>query len=104
MVDILIPLKGRDFDVFWEGFRERGAPLRQRHGSKGVTALRSQDDPHAVVLHLKWDTRERFSEFLQDPEVQDSLIMGGVPGRPEGHYLDPAANLPSYGIWWRSAP
>ena len=95
MVDILIRLKVRDFDVFWEGFRERGAPLRQRHGSKGVTALRSQDDPHAVVLHLKWDTRERFSEFLQDPEVQDSMIKGGVIGRLEVEHLDPVGELPA---------
>ena len=95
MVDILIRLKVRDFDVFWEGFRERGAPLRQRHGSKGVTALRSQDDPHAVVLDLKWDTREGFSEFLQDPEVQDSMIKGGVIGRLEIEHLDRVGELPA---------
>jgi heme-degrading monooxygenase HmoA len=93
MVDILIRLKVRDFDVFWEGFQERGASLRQRHGSKGVTALRSQDDPHAVVLHFKWDTRDGFSEFMQDPEVQDSMIKGGVIGKLEVEHLDPVGEL-----------
>ena len=67
MVDILIRLKVRDFDVFWEGFQERGASLRQRHGSKGVTALRSQDDPHAVVLQFKWDTREGSPSSCRTP-------------------------------------
>ena len=95
MVDILMRLKVRDFDVFWDGFQQRGAPLREGHGSKGVTVLRSQDDPHAVVLHFKWDTRERFSEFLQDPVVQDSMIKGGVIGRPEIEHLDPVGELAS---------
>ena len=93
MVDILIRLKVRDFDVFWDGFQERGASLRGRHGSGGVTALRSQDDPHAVVLHFKWDSSKAFSEFLQDPEVQDSMIKGGVIGKLEVEHLDPVGEL-----------
>ena len=95
MVDILIRLKVRDFDVFWEGFQERGASLRQRHGSKGVTALRSQDDPHAVVLHFEWATRDGFSEFMQDPEVQDSMIKGGTIGKPEIEHLETVGTLPN---------
>ena len=93
MVDILIRLKVRDFDAFWQGFQERGAPLREGHGSKGVSVLRSQDDPHAVVLHCTWESRERFSEFLQDPAVQDAMIKGGVIGRLDIEHLDPVGEL-----------
>jgi heme-degrading monooxygenase HmoA len=95
MIDILIRLKVRDFDVFWQGFQERGAPLRAQHGSEGVTVLRSQDDPHAVVLMLKWESRERFSEFMQDPAVQDSMLKGGAIGTPEVEHLDRLGELPN---------
>jgi heme-degrading monooxygenase HmoA len=95
MLDILIRLKVRDFDAFWQGFQERGAPLRARHGSRGVTVLRSQDDPHAVALLCKWDSRQSFSEFLQDPEVQDSMVKGGIIGKLEIEHLDPVGELPS---------
>jgi heme-degrading monooxygenase HmoA len=95
MVDIHIRLKVRDFDVFWEGFQERGAPLRARHGSQGVRVLRSQDDPNAVHLLFRWESRQRFAEFLQDPEVQDSMIKGGTIGKPEIEHLDPIGELPN---------
>jgi heme-degrading monooxygenase HmoA len=95
MVDILIRLKVRDFDVFWQGFQERGAPLRAQHGSGGVTVLRSQDDPHALVLLFKWESRERFSEFMQDPVVQDSLLKSGLIGKLEIEHLDPIGELPN---------
>ena len=94
MVDINIRLKVRDFDVFWQGFQERGGPLRDRHGSQGVTVLRSQDDPHAVRLHFKWTSREAFLEFMQDPEVQDSMIKGGTIGKPEIEILETVGSLP----------
>jgi quinol monooxygenase YgiN len=95
MVDIHIRLKVRDFEVFWHGFQERGAPLRARHGSQGATVLRSQDDPHAVHLLLKWESRERFAAFMQDPEVQDSMIKGGTIGKPEIEHLETVGTLPN---------
>ena len=95
MVDIHIRLKVRDFDVFWQGFQERGAPLRARHGSQGARVLRSQDDPNAVHLLFRWDSRQRFAEFLNDPEVQDSMIKGGTIGKPEIEHLDPIGELPN---------
>ena len=94
MVDIHIRLKVRDFDVFWQGFQERGAPLRERHGSQGVTVLRSQDDPHAVHLLSKWTSRDAFFAFMQDPEVQDSMIKGGTIGKPEVEVLSTVGALP----------
>ncbi len=94
MVDILMRLKVRDFDAFWQGFQERGS-ARERLGSRGVSVLRSQDDAHAVILHLKWESREAFSEFLQDPVVQDSMIKGGVIGKLEIEHLDPVGDLPA---------
>ena len=93
MIDILIRLKVRDFEVFWQGFQERGAPLRSQHGSGGVTVLRSQDDPHALVLLCKWESRERFYEFMQDPVVQDSMLKGGLIGKPEIEHLEPIGSL-----------
>ena len=95
MVDILIRLKVRDFDVFWQGFQDGGASLRQRHGSRGVSVLRSQDDPQAVVLHFKWESRQSFSEFLQDPQVQDSMVKGGAIGKLEVEHLEPVGDLPA---------
>ena len=92
MLDILMRLKVRDFDAFWHGFQERGT-ARGRLGSRGVSVLRSQDDPHAVVLQFKWEGREAFSEFMQDPEVQDSMMKGGVIGKPEIEHLDPVGEL-----------
>ncbi len=94
MLDILMRLKVRDFDAFWHGFQERGS-ARERLGSRGVSVLRSQDDAHAVVLHFTWEGREASSEFLQDPEVQDAMIKGGVIGKPEIEHLDPIGELPA---------
>ena len=95
MVDILIRLKVRDFDVFWQAFQDGGAPLRRRHGSRGVSVLRSQDDPQAVVLHFKWESREGFSGFLQDPQVQDSMVKGGAIGKFEVEHLSSVGELPA---------
>jgi hypothetical protein len=95
MVDINIRLAVRDFDAFWEGFRERGAPLRERHGSKGARVLRSLDDPNGVTVELRFDSRSGFDAFMQDPEVQDSLIKGGVRGRPDIVILEPVGELPA---------
>jgi len=95
MVEIHIRMKVRDFDVFWQGFQERGAPLRARHGSKGAKVYRSQDDPAGVLLLLTWESRERFAQFLQDPEVQDSMVRGGVIGRPDIVHVEPVGELPA---------
>jgi quinol monooxygenase YgiN len=95
MLAIHIRQKVRDFEAFWQGFQERGAPLRQRHGSSGATVLRSQDDRHVVHLLLQWESRERFAAFLQDPEVQDAMVKGGVIGRPEIEHLETIGELPA---------
>lgn len=95
MVDILMRLKVRDFDEFWRGFEDGGAALRTRYGSHGVSVLRSQDDPQAAVLHFQWESRTSFSEFLQDPEVQDAMIKAGVIGKLEVEHLDPVGQLPA---------
>ena len=95
MLDIHIRLKVRDFETFWQSFQERGAPLRQRHGSNGAKVLRSQDDRHVVHLLLQWESRERFAAFLQDPEVQDSMVKGGIIGSPEIEHLDTIGELPA---------
>ena len=95
MVAIHMRVKVRDFDVFWQGFQERGAPLRERHGSRGVRVLRSQDDPHAVHLLFTWESRERFAAFLNDPAVQDSMLKGGLIGKFDVEHLDPVGELSS---------
>jgi quinol monooxygenase YgiN len=93
MVETHIRLKVRDVDAFWQGFQERGAPLRARHGSKGARVLRSQDDPRVVHVLLTWDSRERFAEFMQDPEVQDAMVKSGVSAPPEIEHLEQVGEL-----------
>jgi heme-degrading monooxygenase HmoA len=95
MLEIHIRLKVRDFDAFWQGFRERGVPLRERHGGRGARVLRSQDDPQVVHLLLQWDSREAFAAFLQDPEVQDAMVKHGVTAPPEIEHLEVVGELPS---------
>jgi quinol monooxygenase YgiN len=95
MVDIHIRLKVRDFNVFWQVFRERGAPLRERHGSRGARVFRSQDDPRVVHLHFSWESRERFGEFLQDPEVQEAMLASTKYGNLEIEHLDQVGELPN---------
>jgi quinol monooxygenase YgiN len=95
MLETHIRLKVRDFDAFWQGFQDRGAPLRARHGCKGARVLRSQDDPQVVHLLLRWDDRAAFAAFLQDHKVQDAMVKGGVSAPPEIEHLQAVGELPA---------
>jgi heme-degrading monooxygenase HmoA len=95
MVEINLRIAVRDFDEFWTGFRDRGAPLRERHGSQGARVLRSLDDPNGVTVVLRFAERAGFDAFMQDPEVQDSMVRGGVRGRPDIVVLREIGELPA---------
>ena len=84
-----------DFDRFYEGFQTRGLPLRERHGSRGVTVLRHAGEPAKVSLIFDWSSAEAFRGFLADPDVKASMAKGGTLGTPRVSVLEEVGRLES---------
>ncbi len=94
MIHVLAEVRVEDFDRFLEGFNTRGLRLRQKHGSHGVRVFRHREDTKRVSLLLEWEGEEALKAFLADPDVRESMRLGGVVEPPEVTLLDPVEELP----------
>ena len=92
-VNVLVEVRAEDFDVFWKGFRTRGLPLRQRHGSIAARVFRDTADDRSVKILFDWASQGRFERFLADPEVRESMQRGGALGPPAVTFLEVAGAL-----------
>ncbi len=78
-VHVLARVEVEDFERFLEHFNTRGLRLRQRHGSREALVFRDRADPSRIVLLLEWTSEEAFRGFLDDPDVRESMQLGGPP-------------------------
>jgi heme-degrading monooxygenase HmoA len=93
-VHVLVQLEVVDFERFLENFNTRGLRLRRRHGSRDSLVFRHRGDPSRVSLLLEWTSEEAFQGFLDDPDVRESMRLGGTVGEPELTLLDAVEELP----------
>ena len=94
MIHLLVEVEVEDFDRFLENFNTRGLRLRQRHGSRGARVFRHRADPHRVSLLLEWEGEEAFGAFLADPDVGETMRLGGAKGPPTVTAVDAVEELP----------
>lgn len=83
MIEMLARLTVEDTARFWTSFRDDGAPLRARGGSLGAVALEEVERPGEVVLLLRWESRELFDQFRDDPAATANMIGGGLVAPPQ---------------------
>jgi heme-degrading monooxygenase HmoA len=94
MIYVLAELEVDDFGRFLENFNTRGLRLRRLHGSHGARVLRHRDDPGRVSLLLEWESEEAFHGFVADPDVRESVRLGGAKGPPRVTFVDAVEDLP----------
>jgi quinol monooxygenase YgiN len=91
VIEILARVTIDEWDRFWTTFREKGHPLRERHGCQSARVYWTGGASDQVVIFLDWESRERFEAFLADPVVRETMQAGIAVGPPELTFLDPLA-------------
>jgi heme-degrading monooxygenase HmoA len=93
-VHVLARVEIEDFGRFLENFNSRGLRQRRQHGSRSARVLRDRDDPNRIVLLFEWESEGAFRAFLADPDVHETMKLGGALGPPEVTVLDSVEELP----------
>jgi heme-degrading monooxygenase HmoA len=94
VIHLLVEVEVEDFDRFLENFNTRGLRLRQRHGSRSARVFRHRADPQRVSLLLEWESDDAFQAFLADPDVRETMRLGGAKGPPNVTRVDAVEELP----------
>jgi quinol monooxygenase YgiN len=79
----------RDYDAWKPAFDEHEV-VRAKYGCLGHTTYRAADNPNELTLLLRWESRERAEEFLQDPSLAEAMQRGGVVSEPRATWVDKA--------------
>jgi quinol monooxygenase YgiN len=95
VIHVLAQVAVEDFDRFLENFNTRGLRLRQQHGSHAALVLRHRDDPNRVSLLFEWESEEALQGFLADPDVQETMRLGGLRRPPQLTLLELVEELPN---------
>ena len=82
----------RDYDA-WKPFFDQHEGVRIKYGCLGHTTYRAMDKPNDLTLLLRWESRERAEEFLQDPSLAEVMQRGGVIGEPHATWVEKADNV-----------
>jgi heme-degrading monooxygenase HmoA len=94
VIYLLAEVEVEDFGRFLENFNTRGLRLRRRHGSHGARVLHHRDDPERVSVLFEWESEEAFRGFVEDPDVRESMRLGGARGLPRITFVDAMEDLP----------
>jgi heme-degrading monooxygenase HmoA len=93
VIHLLAQVEVEDFDRFLENFNTRGLRLRRHHGSHGARVFHHRDEPNRVSLLFEWESEEAFRGFLDDPDVRETMRLGGAKGPPEITFVDTVEEL-----------
>lgn len=91
---VIARTKVEDVDRFVETFTTRGTELRRKHGSRGSQVFRSVDDPQEVFVVFDWD-RDRWEEFLADPEFREVTQAAGLLEPPQPTFVEHVTDVES---------
>ena len=94
VIHLLVEAEIEDFGRFLENFNTRGLRLRRQHGSRSARVLHHRDEPKRVSLLLEWESEEAFRGYLDDPDVRESMRLGGAKGSPRITFVDAVEDLP----------
>lgn len=94
MIHLLVRVEVENFERFLEAFNTRGLRLRRHHGSQGARVLRHRDEPNRVSLVFEWQSEEAFRGFLEDPDVRETMRIGGAKHPPQVTFVDAIEELP----------
>ena len=72
----------RDYDA-WKPVFDAGEPLRAKHGAHGHVLYRDEDDANALMIQLRFPSREAADAFIADPELATSMERAGVETKPD---------------------
>jgi heme-degrading monooxygenase HmoA len=56
--------------------------------------LHHRDDPERVSVLFEWESEEAFRGFVEDPDVRESMRLGGARGLPRITFVDAMEDLP----------
>jgi len=76
-MNIIVRRKLKDYEA-WKKVVTQPDGQRKQHGSRGATVYRSAADPNEVFLVFEWDDAKDFNEYINRPEVKESLDRSGT--------------------------
>ncbi|MEA2168753.1 MAG: hypothetical protein QOF76_2053 [Solirubrobacteraceae bacterium] len=71
-----------DYDAWKPGFDEHGS-VRREYGLTDAGLYRAADDPNNVTIVLDAEDAGRAGEFLDSPELKETMEKVGVVGAPD---------------------
>jgi len=95
---VMIQILGRasigELSQFMGVFATRGARMRRQYGCSSASVYKVAGEGNEVVLLFAWESRERFEEFLADPQVKETMKSGGTQAPPAFTFLEEVGNFP----------
>jgi quinol monooxygenase YgiN len=79
----------RDYDA-WKTVFDGHESVRAKYGGLGHTIYRDADKPNDLTLFLKYESRERGEQLMQDPSLAEAMKNGGVISEPRFFWVEEA--------------
>jgi hypothetical protein len=72
----------KDFST-WKAVYDSSAGLRESAGTKDYHVLRSLSDENVVTVMGTASSKEKFNEFISNPDLKGAMEAAGVTSKPE---------------------
>ncbi len=72
----------KDFST-WKAVYDSSAELRESAGTKDYHVLRSLSDENVVTVMGTASSKEKFNEFMSNPDLKGAMEAAGVTSKPE---------------------
>lgn len=74
--------------VKWKPIFDEHGGTRKTSGSKGGRLFRNADDPNEVIIIFEWDNLKNAHQFVQSPDLQETMKRAGVSDKPDIYFLE----------------
>lgn len=72
----------------WKPAFDEDAVNREKYGSRGGRLFRNQEDPNDVMILMEYADGQRAMEFIESPDLRETMEKAGVKGEPEILFLE----------------
>lgn len=93
MIRILAEFGTEDYSKFINIFSTEGLKRRMMHGSRSSQVFRKDENPEHIFILFEWESKEAFSGFLNDENVQEIMKNAGTLSPPTFTFLEKAAEF-----------
>lgn len=93
MLKILAEFRVEDFSKFIEVFSTAGLNMRKMYGSRQSLVYQKEGDANHIYALFEWESKEAFEEFLQGPDVRETMKTAGTLAPPTFTFLEKAAEF-----------